>query len=273
MNQSHRVPDEGGSMTAEYVCAGGARLFTRVHYLSGDAPWLVFSNSLMTDHTIWDAQVEHFSSRFNILVYDQRGHGRSEISTDLTFDELSKDVLALLDHYQIAACSFVGLSMGVPTGLGAFGIQPSRFTRLIFSDGQMASQPAARDIWQARIDSARASGMPWVARQTIERWFSPQFVQEGRADDLLERAGAMDVEGYCAAASALRSFDFSSVAAKVTVPLLLLAGANDGLIPSIMQGMADHIPGAEFHIIEGAGHIPNLEQPRDFNRLLAAFLS
>ena len=84
-------------------------------------------------------------------------------------------------------------------------------------------------------------------------------------------AAEMQVDGYCACAAALQDYDFTVAAAGLTVPVQLLAGANDGAMPTVMAAMAETIPGAKLSVIEGAGHIPNVEKPEAFNRALFEF--
>jgi 3-oxoadipate enol-lactonase len=260
-------------MSAGTYVESNGRIFATANIAGPKAPWLVFSNSLMTDHTVWDAQVSHFGGRFNILTYDQRGHGRSEAPGSVTFDVLSRDVLALLDHFDIARCTYVGLSMGVPTGLAVVARAPERIEGLLLSDGQMATQATGRATWQSRIDNARAHGMPWVADDTVGRWFNADFVKSGGATRLRDAAATMSVEGYCACAAALQVYDFTNVATGLSVPVQLVAGANDGAMPAVMQRMTEAIPGASLDVIPDAGHIPNLEQPARFNAVLESYLS
>ncbi|MBD0415615.1 alpha/beta fold hydrolase [Oryzicola mucosus] len=250
----------------------GCSVYSRRDVANVDAPWLVFSNSLMTDHTIWDRQVAHFGGRYNILRYDQRGHGRSDAPTSVSFDELSDDVLALLEDFEIERCVYVGLSMGVPTGLALAGKAPDRLAGMVLVDGQAATQPSGRQTWQGRIDFARANGMAAVAEDTVQRWFAKEFVSSGGADALRDTASAMRLEGYCACATALQGYDFSAEARAVAAPVLLLAGANDGAMPVSMRALAETIDDSRFLEIANAGHIPNLEQPEQFNAALDHFL-
>lgn len=256
-----------------FVEVEGCRIFARTSERLPEAPWLVFSNSLMTDHTVWAAQEAHFAGRYNILTYDQRGHGRSDAPESVSFADLSGDVLALLDHFDIASCIYVGLSMGVPTGLNFAAGSPDRVTAMILSDGQMATQPSGRQTWQTRIDLARAKGMAQVADDTVARWFDPAFIASGGAESLRKAAAQMRSEGYCACATALQDYDFTAAAAGLTVPVQLLAGANDGAMPAVMAAMAETIPGAKLSVIEDAGHIPNVEKPEAFNRAMETFLT
>lgn len=258
-------------MTSHFVESAGIKLHAKVSILSNDAPWLLFSNSLMTDLAIWDHQAEHFSNRFNILRYDQRGHGQSEVVDAVNFADLSGDVLALVDHFDIEQVTYIGVSMGVPTGLAFAGANPDRVARMILSDGQMATQPTGRALWQTRIDAARENGMEWIADDTVSRWFSPEFVASGGAKKLRDRAAEMDVRGFCACAAALQDYNFETQARGLDVPVLLLAGERDGAMPQVMQTLKAAIKGAEFALVEDAGHIPNVEKAERFTALVAEF--
>lgn len=260
-------------MSDEWVEHDGLTFHCRLDGPGGNAPWIVFSNSLLTDLTVWDAQVAVLKDRFNTLRYDQRGHGGTSVPPEpCDFDQLGADVLALLDHFGIGTCTFVGLSMGVPTGLYIVRHQPTRIERLVFSDGQAATAPTGADTWQQRIDTARAAGMEEVARDMAERWFSPAFRASGGGDKAQAVAAAVPLEGYVACARALQGYDFTDVLLKITVPTLLMAGANDGSMPVSMRKLAETIAGAKMRVIPDAGHIPNYERPDDFNRHLLEFL-
>src|SRR3974377_990708 len=91
------------------------------------APWLIFSNSLATNLSMWDDQAAHFSKSFRVLRYDQRGHGKTEAPEGrYTFDLLIADVLALMDVLKITKAHFCGLSMGGATGMGLAQQHPQR---------------------------------------------------------------------------------------------------------------------------------------------------
>lgn len=66
-----------------------------------DAPVLVFSNSLGTDHGMWQSQVSELKSHFNVITYDTRGHGESDVISDTTLQNLAEDVVDILDALNI----------------------------------------------------------------------------------------------------------------------------------------------------------------------------
>ncbi len=237
------------------------------------APWIVFSNSLLTNLTVWDAQVSVLSDRYRILRYDQRGHGKTSVPPrPCTFDQLGGDVLALMDHFGVSACVYVGLSMGVTTGLHLVSHHPERVAKLVFSDGQSATAPGGAKTWEDRIADAHRLGMDGLAEVTMERWFTPEFRAAGKHERARAAAAATPLEGYIACARALQSYDFNRALGEIKVPTLIMAGANDGNMPVSMRKMCEAIPGAIMHVVPDAGHIPNYEQPEIFNRHLLDFL-
>src|SRR4029079_14990045 len=82
------------------------------------APWLIFSNSLITNLSMWDDQAAEFRDNFRVLRYDQRGHGGTDAPAGkYSFNMLTKDVIALMDELRIKRAHFCGLSMGGMTAL------------------------------------------------------------------------------------------------------------------------------------------------------------
>ncbi|WP_029003298.1 alpha/beta fold hydrolase [Azorhizobium doebereinerae] len=239
------------------------------------APWLVFSNSLMTDLTLWDAQAAAFAPRFRILRYDQRGHGETGVpQADCTMAQLAGDLLALMDHFGIARAHLVGISMGAATCLGAALRNPERVARLVMADGQAATPPGGAQAWDGRIATAREHGMAGLAEPTLARWFTPAALAARGAG--VRHVGAMiaatPLPGFLRAVPALQAFDFRAGLAGLACPALMLAGAADGALPATLRALAAEVPDGRFVEIAGAGHLPNIEQPAAFNAALADFL-
>lgn len=256
------------------VVTGGVCLHCQVDGPEG-APWVVFSNSLMTGLHLWDGQVEVLANRFRILRYDARGHGGSTVpSQDCTFDQLIEDLRTLLDHFSIARAAAVGVSMGGVTALGLAGRHPGRVSHAMICDCQPASTPAGASAWEERIGVARAGGMAALVDATIARWFRPETLAEN--PPALGRVRAMiagtPLDAFIRAARALQDYDLRSVLGNISCPTTFLVGAQDAALPAAMQAMAASVPGAGFTSIAGCGHLPNIERPAEFNAALLAFL-
>ncbi|HWK44425.1 MAG TPA: alpha/beta fold hydrolase [Stellaceae bacterium] len=257
------------------IAVNGLTFRCRVDGTEG-APWLVFSNSMMTDLTLWDAQVAALGDRFRILRYDQRGHGGTSVSPgDCTFDQLVEDAVALFDVFGIGRAHVVGVSMGAATALRLAARFSDRIQSVVMADGQAATPPTGAQAWAERIDLARREGMAALVEPTIARWFRPAFIASGSPvlDDVRRMIRGTPIDGFARCARALQAYDFRDDLGKLRCPTLLLVGAADGALPATMRDMACSVTGALFVEIDEAGHLPNVEQPERFNAALTAFLN
>lgn len=252
----------------------GTSLNMRLDIAGPSLPWLVFSNSLMTDISVWDEQISAFADRWNILRYDQRGHGASSApQSSVSIDTLGQDLLAVIENAGIGECTYIGLSMGVPTGLAALRQKPDVFKRMIFVDGQARSAATNPAFWQERMEFARANGMAALAEQTVSRWLRRSPMDVTAKAKLQDMIAATPLEGFVACASALRAYDEFPSLTSINIPTHFIAGAEDGALPQTMKALSQAVAGSSFDEIENAGHIPNFEAPADFNRVLSRLLT
>ena len=108
-----------------------------------DKPVLLLSNSIGTDFTMWDPQIEPFSKHFRVLRYDSRGHGASGVPTGAySVDRLGRDVIELLDALEISLVHFLGLSLGGMVGQWLGIHAPERIDRLILANTSAYLGPA-----------------------------------------------------------------------------------------------------------------------------------
>jgi 3-oxoadipate enol-lactonase len=238
------------------------------------APWLIFSNSLMTDLSMWDDQVAELKNSYRILRYDQRGHGSTEAPPGTySFDVLTADVIALMDALQIKRAHFAGISMGGMTALFLAQRHPDRFDRVIPCDCGPASTPASAQQWKERIDIAAGKGMESLVEPTVNRWFPPEFVATRAPvlDKVRRMIRATPVAGFSGCAAALSDYDLRPGLSKINRPVLCIVGTKDATLPGMEQTHAA-VPGSALAKLEGAGHLSNLEQPAAFSRAIRDFL-
>jgi 3-oxoadipate enol-lactonase len=248
----------------------------RIHYEwdgSEDAPVLVFCNSLGTNLHMWDPQVPDFSKRFRVLRYDTRGFGASTVTPGpYSIEQLSWDLLHLLDALEIRCAHFCGLSMGGMIGMFLGANAPKRFHNLVLCN--TAAKFGTPETWNARINAVQAGGMKAVASAVIERWLTPSY----RATHPAETASAVAMlesanpEGYIANCAAVRDMDLREKLPGVQPPALVLAGLHDPVAtPLDGRFLADRISGARYAEVPAA-HLSNLEARDDFNRTVLKFL-
>ena len=241
------------------------------------APWLVFSNSLATDLTMWDRQAADFAPSFRVLRYDQRGHGKTEAPAGrYSFDMLIADALALMDALKIETANVCGLSMGGATALGLAQRHPDRVARAIVCDSGCASTPQSAQQWEERIAVAQKDGMEPLVEPTVTRWTPGEIVAKNPPH--LDRLRAMvrntPVNGFIGCAAALADHDFRSTVASTKPPVLFLAGEKDagGAVPTAMKALHQDLKGSRYVELSGAGHISNLDDPAGFTRAVRDFL-
>ena len=240
-----------------------------------NAPWLILSNSLLTNLSMWDDQVATLARSFRILRYDQRGHGGTEATAgEYSFDLLVADIIALIDMLGIGRAHFCGLSMGGMTALFLAQRHPQRFDRIIACDCGPASTEASAQQWKERIEVASRDGMQALVEPTIARWFPPDFV--ATKAPVLDKVRGMirstPLAGFRGCAMALSSYDLRGGLGGIDRRTLLIVGTKDATLAGIRQ-IKDAVRGSALVELEGAGHISNVEQPAAFTRAVVDFLS
>jgi 3-oxoadipate enol-lactonase len=249
----------------------------RMHYeLEGPekAPVLVFSNSLGTDLTMWNAQAPDMAQKFRVLRYDKRGHGQSSAPAGpYTIEQLGRDVVGLLDFLHLERVYFCGLSIGGQTGMWLGLNAAVRLHKLVLSNtGAKIGTP---EIWNPRIEAVRKDGTKAISSGVIERWFTAGFrakepTEVARIQRLLENA---DTEGYVGCCLAVRDFDCREQLRGIRTPTLVIAGTHDPSTPAKDgRWAAEQIPGSRYVELDAA-HLSNIEARERFTAEISQFLT
>jgi 3-oxoadipate enol-lactonase len=233
---------------------------------------VVFANSLGTDLRLWDQILPLLPSGLRIIRFDKRGHGLSDCPpAPYAMEDLVSDAAALLDGLGVSACVFVGLSIGGMIGQGLAARRPDLMRALVLSNTAAKMGDAA--MWQTRIDAIRAGGIEALADAVMERWFSPAFLARPELSAWRNMLTRTPVEGYVGCCHAIAGADLTESTKALTLPTLAIAGSEDGASPpDLVQGTAGMIAGSRFTVIEGAGHLPCVEDPAAYAALLNDFL-
>ena len=242
-----------------------------------DAPWIVLANSLGTNLTMWNQQMPMLTRHFRVLRYDTRGHGGSDTPPGpWSFDDFTGDVIALMDHFGIDRCAFMGLSMGGMTGLGLALVHPNRFDRVVCADARADAPAAFRQMWDERIARVRANGLQAIVEGTMSSWFTEDWltVKTGVESDIRAMILGNDPVGYVACCDALKKLDYLRQLGEVGCPILYVGGDQDkGASPDVMAQMAARTPDGRYQTIEGAAHLANCNNPAIFNDIVEGFLN
>lgn len=233
---------------------------------------LVFSNSLGTDYRLWDQILPLLPPGLRIIRYDKRGHGLSACPpAPYSMGALVHDAERLLDMLNVKNCLFVGLSIG---GLIAQGLAVKRLDlirAMVISN--TGAKIGTHQMWQDRIDTVKAGGIEALADAVMERWFSKPFRATPELIAWRNMLTRTPDQGYMGCSAAIQGTDFFTPTSGLTLPTLAIAGSEDGATPpDLMRETAGLIKGSKFHLIRGAGHLPCVENPQEYARVLSDFI-
>ena len=257
----------------QMISVGGVTLHYRVE---GDpeGPPVVFGNSLGTDFRLWDQLLPLLPEGLRIVRFDKRGHGLSSCPGDAyTMDELVGDTAGLLQALGIRDCLFVGLSIGGIIAQGLAAKHPELVRSIVISNS--AARIGDAQMWQDRINLLREGGIEALADTIMQRWFAASF----RRDRQLELAAWRNMltrtplDGYIGCSAAIGTTDYTAQTANLSLPTLVIAGSEDGSVPpDVARATAGLIPGARFELIDDAAHLPCVEHPGEYARILVEFM-
>ncbi len=255
----------------ELADLGDVRLHYRIDGPEDGAP-VVFANSLGTDFRLWDKILPLLPPGLRILRYDKRGHGLSNCpAPPYHMGQLISDVERLMDLTGFRDAVFVGLSIG---GMIAQGLATKRddlVRAAVLSN--TGAKIGTREMWDERIAAVEAGGIEALADAVMERWFSKPFRETPEIDVWRNMLVRQPAEGYVGCSAAIAGSDFFTTTASLRLPVLGIAGAEDGATPpDLVRETAELVPGSKFHLIRRAGHLPCVEEPREYAEVLGNFL-
>lgn len=241
----------------------------RIHYdVYGDGPALLLTHGYSSTSQMWHGQIDALAKHHRLVLWDMRGHGRSDYPDDpALYSEAHTvaDMAALLDAVGAPRAIVGGLSLGGYMSLAFYRAHLERVRALLIIDtGPGFKKDDARDAWNAR------------ARETGAR-----FDRDGLASlesASRERSGVThrDATGLARAARGMltqRDAGVIETLPLITVPSLVVVGADDTPFLAASDYMAAKIPGAQKVVIPAAGHAVNIDQPQAFIDAVTPFLA
>jgi pimeloyl-ACP methyl ester carboxylesterase len=252
---------------------------SRIQYADqGNGPAVLFLHGFGLTLGMWDSQ-EALAPRYRIVRFDARGFGGSEVGDAiLTMDRIAEDAAVLVERLRLGPVVLVGCSMGGYAALVFAHRHASLLRGLVLVDTRAgADSPEAR---KGRAELA-AKIMKDGAQAALD-FFLPKVFGEttktSRADvvarfkDMVLASSPQGLSDGLHGMAARQ--DSIPLLREISVPTLVVYGEEDLLTPrSEAEIMQRGIKGAELAMIPKSGHLPSMETPDDFNRVLANFLS
>jgi 3-oxoadipate enol-lactonase len=247
-----------------------------IHYKEdgdSDGTPLVFANSLGTNLHLWDNIIPFLPSKFRIIRFDKRGHGKSDVpDPPYKMGALISDAEALLDRLEIKSSIFIGLSIGGMIGQGLATKRPDLITALILSN--TAAKMGTAEMWTDRSNKIKNHGIESIADSVMERWFSQNFLSSESLPEWRKMLVETPESGYIGCCDAISGTDLFTTTSSLSLPTLAIAGSEDGASPpDLVRETQQLIKGSHFKLIKGAGHLPCVEKPEEYAFILKKFLA
>ncbi|NHI89742.1 MAG: alpha/beta hydrolase [Candidatus Thorarchaeota archaeon] len=246
------------------------------------APPLVLIGGWASYRWVWFRQVPTFKEKYRVVVFDNRGAGKSsKPDYPYTIKMMAADTIGLMDTLEIGDAHILGISMG---GLIAQQIAisyPERVRSLILSSTHFGGSN------QILMDDRTMALLIALPTETISKeqaremryraTFSPQFIEKNRPilNQIDEWAEKLPTPLYAQVhqSSATGEFDSEAELNKITAPTLILHGANDRAVPTKNgELLAERIPNARLKIIKDAAHFVIIEKYEEFNNEVMNFI-
>ena len=247
------------------------------------ATTVCMAHCLSSDSTVWAEQVPPLlAAGWRVLRLDMRGHGGSDnANNDLEGDEiamadLARDVVAVLDFLGLEKVHFTGVSIGGMIGQQLAIDHAHRLHSALLSGTSPKAVPGPPEMWPGRFAAiGAANSVEPLADDAMTRWFTEAFRprRPERWRQIRETIAGTTPAGYIAGARAIESFDVLDRLPHVRLPVLVVCGDNDPGTPAEgNRTIARLIPGADYAEMASARHLPMVEYPEDYARIMLAWL-
>lgn len=249
--------------------------------IHGEGDPLIFIAGLSADHTVYQEIAQHFTDNYQVILFDNRGVGQSDVPLGpYSIEQFADDIALLMGKLSIKKAHFFGNSMG------GFILQtlayrmPHLVRSAIISNSPMSRESSFQYFVQAMSELLHAEVPKAAISKAFFSWiFSYRFLsQPGVLDALIalsiNNPYPITSTGFDGQCGALLNFCSRPWAGQISVPSLVL-GADQDLIfrESLTKALADAIPHAEYYCFKECGHLPFIEYPEHFTAVVKEFLA
>jgi 3-oxoadipate enol-lactonase len=244
---------------------------------AGSGAALLLVHGWPHDRSLWHAQVNGLATHARCVAPDLRGFGATEARAPYSIDQYADDLAALLDALAIPDAVVCGLSMGGYVALAMWRRHRARVRGLVLTGTRAAADSGEqRETRERLVEFVRRSGVDALARQQVDRMLGATTLASRGALSAALRAmmAGTPQDGVIGGQRAMSArADATALLDSIDVPVLVVAGAEDVVIPSAEQrAMAEAIAGARFVEVASAGHLVPFERPAVFNLAVGEML-
>lgn len=241
---------------------------------------IVFVAGFSCDMTAWSGIVDFFKNDFQVILFDNRGAGKSNIPAEpYSIEQMADDTAGLCAALGINQAHFVGNSMGGFILQALARQYPALVKSMVLSNTAMNAQCGFHIYAAAQLELLKANAPMRALVHASCGWaFSYEFLQQpGMLDQLiqltLDNPTPFTISGYEGQYAALDQFNSSKWAHQINVPTLVMSGDADLILPErLAKKLADTIPNSQYFLFDNCGHLPYIEHPELFCEQVISFI-
>jgi len=252
-------------------------LYTKKIFNSDTKDWVVFIHGAGGSSAVWYQQVKPFSEKFNVLLLDLRGHGKSKMNSDsknYSFKMIAEDVLETLKENQIELAHFVGVSMGSIIIKQIYSLSPKTVKSMVFAGAVTELNFKSRLL--LRIGRIFNNVLPYMTLYIIfARVMMPRKNHEqSRQLFIREAKKLMDKEfkRWFKLTARLTAYLAELEKNKFKIPTLYIMGGEDHLFLTPVRKLVKNDNFSQLSVIADCGHVVNVENSLVFNELSIDFI-
>ena len=236
----------------------------------GEKTPIVFLHGVGSDKSVWHPQLAAFGRERRAIAFDYPGYGDSDPAPAGTIrDDYASAILSAMDALGVEQAHLCGLSLGGVVAIAMHHADSKRCASLVLAD-TFAVHPDGNSIYERSLAGSR--NLSAMAEARVDALIAQPADPEVRSE-VVETMSRIDPAAYRIGAEAVWLADQRDRAGAIEVPTLVLVGEEDFITPiDLSSKLVDLLPNARMQVIAGAGHLTNLEKPREFNHIVQAFI-
>jgi len=247
------------------------------YYHPSSTEWVVFVHGAGGSSAIWYKQIRAFKEKYNVVLLDLRGHGKSKISdgkTKYTFDLITSDIIEVLDFLKIEKAHFVGVSLGAILIINSVKNHASRIQSIVFS-GAIVKLNTISNVLIV-FGNAFKSIIPYMILYRFFAYIIMPYRKHRESRNLFiteaKKVGSKEFVRWYQLTAKLPLLLARFRESELKIPTLYIMGSEDHLyLPSVKQ-LVKKQPASQLIIVENSGHVVNVQEPIIFNTKALSFL-
>jgi len=247
------------------------------YYHPSSTEWVVFVHGAGGSSAIWYKQIRAFKEKYNVVLLDLRGHGKSKINdgkTKYTFDLITNDIIEVLDFLKIKKAHFVGVSLGAIVIVNSIRNHTNRIQSIVFSGAIVKLNAISRIL--ITFGKIFKDIVPYMILYRFFAYIIMPYRKHRESRNLFiteaKKVGGKEFVKWYQLTSKLPSVLARFRNSELKVPTLYIMGSEDHLyLPSVKELVKKHAM-SQLIIVENSGHVVNVENPVIFNTKALSFL-